>query len=262
MAAPRRPRLYAFQCGGDLCDLAIYDPFDPDVGKKVYEPWFFYVVDHPEGRVMFDAGVHPALIDEPAARLGKWADLMEIRMGAGDDVVSQLASIGLAPGDVSTVVLSHMHFDHVSALELFRHARIVVQRKELAFARSPAVYQATTYIASDFAGDFDWHPIDGPLDLFGDGTIELIPTPGHTPGHQSMLVSLEGGSLLLLADATYQLDKMRDRLLPAIVYDPEAMVASWELLEWLAKREGAEMFCSHDLHFKARMRLAPEAWYE
>jgi N-acyl homoserine lactone hydrolase len=256
------PRLYAFHAGGDLADLAVYDPFDPNIGTKVYEPWFFYVLTHPAGNVIFDTGVHPALVDDPRSRLGSWADLFEMRMESGHDSPSQLASIGLEPADISTVVLSHMHFDHVSALELFRHAEIIVQRTELAFAYRPAVYQAGTYLATDFNGEFNWRAIDGFLDLFDDGVAQIIPTPGHTPGHQSMLVKLDRGSLLLIADATYQLPKMRERLLPAIVWNPDAMVSSWQLLEWLESREHAQMLCSHDLDFRARVKLAPTDWYE
>lgn len=256
------PRLYAFQAGGDLADLACYDPFDPNVGTKVFEPWFSYVIRHQQGNVLFDTGIHPDMTKDPRARLGEWADLIEMKVEEGEDIVSRLASIDLTPEDISIVVLSHMHFDHVDALNLFTHARIVVQRAEYAFAQRPAVYQAGTYLQSHFAGQYNWDLIDGPLDLFGDGVIELIPSPGHSPGHQSMLVSLTGDKLLLMADATYQLDKMEQRLLPAVVWSPDAMVASWALLEWLAKREGAEMHCSHDLEFRSRVRLAPEAWYE
>jgi glyoxylase-like metal-dependent hydrolase (beta-lactamase superfamily II) len=146
-----------------------------------------------------------------------------MQMEVGQDTLSKLASIGLRPEDISKVVLSHMHFDHVSALEYFRHAEVIVQRTEFAFASNPAVYQAGAYIATDFAGDYNWTLIDGFADIFGDGVAQLIPTPGHTPGHQSMLVKLDRSSVLLIADATYQLAKMRQR---------------------------------------TRVRLAPEAWYE
>lgn len=255
-------RLYAFHTGGDIVDVAIYDAFDPNVGTKVYEPWFFYVLKHPNANVLFDTGTHPAMIDEPTSRLGGWADVLEMRMEIGDDVVSKLASISLSPEDISLVVLSHMHFDHVDALELFRHARVIVQRSEFAFANNPPVYQAGSYLASDFAGKFNWDLIDGPLDIFDDGVLELIPSPGHTAGHQSLLVRLENSRVLLLADATYQLDKMHHRLLPAVVWSPDAMVASWELLEWIARRENAAVLCSHDLEFRERVKLAPAAWYD
>jgi glyoxylase-like metal-dependent hydrolase (beta-lactamase superfamily II) len=255
-------RLYAFHCGGDVVDKAIADPLDVGVGTKVDVPWFFYVLVHSGGNVMFESGVHPDLVDDPGTRLGFWADVLEIRVRAGDDVVSQLASIELAPEDITTVVLSHMHFDHVSALPLFGHARIVVQRSELSFARSPAAYQADLYNAPDFAGDHDWLLLEGPHDLFDDRHLEIIPTPGHTPGHQSLLVRTEHSRVMLLGDATYSLAKMRQRRLPAVVWSPDAMVASWELIEWLEAREQAILLYAHDEDYESRVRLAPREFYK
>jgi N-acyl homoserine lactone hydrolase len=81
-------KLHALHCGGDRCDLAVFDPFDAAAGTKVYDPFFFYVVQHPEGNVLFDSGVHPHAWRNPAARLGAAADAFELEMGPGDDVVS------------------------------------------------------------------------------------------------------------------------------------------------------------------------------
>ena len=92
--------------------------------------------------------------------------------------------------------------------------------------------------------------------------LEIFPTPGHSPGHQSMLCRLESGPVLLMGDATYLLPKMRERLLPAICWSPDAMVASWELIEWLERREGAMLLCSHDQDFRERVKLAPAECYE
>lgn len=255
-------RLYAFQAGGAMGDVAVADPLSPEVGKQVFEPWFTYVVTHPQGNVLFDTGLNPRMYEDPASMLGEWADMLEMRLDPDQDMVSQLAAIDLTPADISTVVLSHLHFDHVTSLELFRHARIFVQRSEYAFAQNPAGYQSICYLPSCFEGEYDWHLIDGPLDIFDDRVIELIPTPGHSPGHQSMLVSLAEEKVLVLGDAAYQIPKMRERRLPAICSDPAAMVSSWELLEWLERRENAILLCTHDTDFRTRVKLAPDAYYE
>ena len=255
-------RLYAFHCGGDRCDLAIFDPFDPAVGTKVYDPFFFYLIQHAEGNVLFDTGVHPDAWRDPASRLGDAADAFELEMEPGGDVVSRLASVGLAPSDVEHVVQSHLHFDHAGGLAFFPHATVYVQRAELEFAFSPPVYQRAIYASADFEGVVGWRRLAGHHDLFGDGRILLVPTPGHTPGHQSLLVHLERETVLLLGDATYSIEKMRQRLLPAVVWSPDAMVASWELLETIEREHAAKLLCTHDLEFRRRVRLAPERWYE
>jgi N-acyl homoserine lactone hydrolase len=170
-------------------------------------PWFFYVILHPQGNVLFESGADPELANDPRSRLGSWADTLDLRIEPGTDVVGQLASIDLSPADIDVVILSHLHFDHVSALRLFRHARILVQRSELGFARHPAVYQEGTYNQPDFAGEFKWELLDGPRDVFSDKQLEIYPTPGHTPGHQSLLFRGQRDHVMLLGDATYSLAK-------------------------------------------------------
>jgi glyoxylase-like metal-dependent hydrolase (beta-lactamase superfamily II) len=255
-------RLYAFHCGGDRSDLAIFDPFDPNVGTKIYAPYFFYLVRHPQGNVLFDSGVHPALRDDPHGRIGDAADAIVVEMEADDDVVSQLAKVGLEPSDIDHVVQSHLHFDHAGGLEFFPDATVYVQQSELSFAFWPAVYQRGLYIRADFDHPLRWKELDGEYDMFGDGRIVLLPTPGHTPGHQSMIVRLEEQPIVLLSDATYMMEKMRQRLLPAIVWSPDAMVASWHRLEEIERRLGARLICTHDVDFRETMKLAPEEWYE
>ncbi len=255
-------RLYAFHCGGDRCDLAVFDPFDSAVGTKVYDPFFLYLIRHPEGDVLFDTGVHPDAWRNPASRLGDAADAFRLEMAPDDDVVSKLALVGLAPADVEYVVQSHLHFDHAGGLAFFPQATVYVQRAELEFAFSPPVYQRSIYVPADFESVARWRELAGEHDLFGDGSLLVIPTPGHTPGHQSLLVRLENRAVLLLGDATYSIEKMRQRLLPAVVWSPDAMVASWDIVDEIEREHGAELLCTHDLQFRSRVRIAPERWYD
>lgn len=255
-------RIYAFHSGGEVVPASLTDPFDEKAGTTMYIPWFFYLVTHPQGNLLFDAGVHPEMIRDPRSRVGAWADGLDMRATDGDDVASRLATVNLAPEDIDAVILSHLHFDHVSALDLFRHAKIYAQRTELAFARNPPVYQAGPYNASDFEGEYQWQTVDGFHDVFGDGRVEIIPTPGHTPGHQSLLVKAEHSTVLLVADAAYDMEKMRQRRLPAVLWSPDAVVSSWNLIEWLAERENAVVLASHDPAYETAVRMAPNEWYE
>ena len=77
-----------------------------------------------------------------------------------------------------------------------------------------------------------------------------------------MLVRLDGGDVILIADAHYLVEKMRERLLPSVVWSPDEMVASWLRIEDLEERHGATLMSTHDLEFATRVRLAPDAWYE
>ena len=79
-------RLYALHCGGDMMDMAAFDPFDPDVGTKVYNPYFMYVVTHPQGTVLFDSGAHPDLGTDPKSRLGAAAADFDMRLSSEDHI--------------------------------------------------------------------------------------------------------------------------------------------------------------------------------
>lgn len=255
-------RLYALHCGGDLADWSTFDPFDERVGTKVYNPYFMYVVTHPRGNVLFDSGVHPQMGTEPEARLGPAAASFQVQMMPEDRIDKRLATIGLEPRDIDIVVQSHLHFDHAGGLQWLTHAPILVQREELAFALQPPVYQRLIYASQDFEHELHWRELDGDHDIFGDGRLIAFSTPGHTRGHQSLMVQLDGQTVILLADAAYMLAKMRERALPAVVWSPDAMVASWERIEALEREHDALLFATHDLDYRERMKLAPEGWYE
>jgi N-acyl homoserine lactone hydrolase len=254
-------RLYAFHCGTERSDWAVFDPFDERVGTKISSPYFFYLISHPEGWVLVDTGLHPALRSDPHSRVGAF-ETFYANLREDDDVVSKLKTLDLQPQDIKHVILTHLHFDHAGGLEFLTHATAYVNERELPFAYWPAVYQRGIYTKADFDHPIAWKELSGEYDLFNDRRIIIFPTPGHTPGHQSVMVRLEGGTIILIADAHYLISKMRERLLPSVVWSPDAMVASWHRIEELEAREQAQLISTHEIDFKTTVRLAPDAWYE
>jgi glyoxylase-like metal-dependent hydrolase (beta-lactamase superfamily II) len=208
------------------------------------------LVVHPKGRLLFDTGVHRAAITDPLGRLGeRRAKFMSIRSRPGDDVVSQLALLDLEPDDVTYVANSHLHFDHCGGNEFFPRSTFLVQRTELEAARDPAILATKRYTPSpeDFDHPLTYRSVDGEHDVFGDGTVTLIPTYGHTPGHQSLRVRAGNeADLVLTADACYTRENMDRNLLPGILWDADEMARSLARLRGLRDREGATVIFGHD----------------
>jgi N-acyl homoserine lactone hydrolase len=223
---------------------------------------FFYLIRHPEGDVLFDSGAHPALMSDPRGRLGEDADRSDIVIAPGDDVAGRLGTLGVDAGDVGHVVQSHLHYDHCGGLEFLTGATVYVQKEELAFAYWPPVYQRAAFARQDFDAVRNWRQLRGEYDVFNDGRLLIFPTPGHTPGHQSLLARLGRRAYILTGDAVYDQEKMRHRRLPGCLWSPDAVIESWQRIEEMQRRHNATLIVAHDLHWEESVRLAPQEWYE
>jgi N-acyl homoserine lactone hydrolase len=242
-------RLYVL-CGGYIeLDLALFLPDRPP-GTRWTVPVPTFLVVHAEGRLLFDTGVHPAALADPVGRLGESrARRFVVRSGPGDDVVSQLALLGLRPDDVTHVANSHFHFDHCGGNEFLLRSTFLVQRRELEAARDPAVLAERRYAPSavDFDHPLAYQPVDGEHDVFGDGPVILIPTPGHTPGHQSLRVRAgRGPGVVLAADACYTRENLDRMMLSGVFWDADEMLRSLARLGHLRDGEGAMVIYGHD----------------
>lgn len=166
-----------------------------------------FLIHHPDGLCLFDTGqaAEAPLGRHPFLRLARF------ELGSEDEIGVQLAGSGVDPGSVRWVVLSHLHTDHVGGVGSFPDAEVIVSRVEWHRARGlsgrlrgylPGQWPPARPVLVDLAGP-PVGPFAGSLDIAGDGRMLVVPTPGHTPGHVSLVVRNDGGGFFLGGDIAH-----------------------------------------------------------
>jgi N-acyl homoserine lactone hydrolase len=191
-----------------------------------------YLARHPSaGNILVDAGLHPSVARDPRDNLGRFSG-RHYRVEEGEDVVSQLRDRGLAAADIGVVVLTHLHEDHASGIEAFPEAQFVVSATEWEAATSERFARLHGYIRAhlDYAFEFATVDFDGELiesygpfgrtfDLFGDGSVRLAYTPGHSAGHMSVVLRLPRRDFVVIGDAAYDWRQFQGEAEPTMMAD-------------------------------------------
>jgi N-acyl homoserine lactone hydrolase len=198
-----------------------------------------YVIETGEERILVDTGLHPAVAEDPAAHYGAADALAAFSFEQDASVADQL--------DLSTVtrvVLTHLHFDHAGGLALLPSSvPVVLQRREWEAAHDEAAVRRNFFLPADYATvDDQVVLVDGDHDLLGDGSIQLLLTPGHTAGHQSVLV---GERVVLGGDVVHYASGLDDHRFPVFADDFAAQAASADRLRDL-RDGGAVVRPGHD----------------
>nr|WP_273546148.1 MULTISPECIES: N-acyl homoserine lactonase family protein [unclassified Xanthobacter] len=222
----------------------IYQP-DADRSESIELPVSSVLLRHAQGNVLFDTGCHPSVAEDATARWGGIARAMTPIMGREDNVVSQLACVGLGADDIDVVVCSHFHPDHCGCNSFFRKATVVVHAAELAAARADNA-AAAGYLPVEWDQPNPMELIDGQKDLFGDGRITLIPLPGHTPGLTGAFVTLDrDGAFLLASDAVSLKASLETDVVPKNTWSVDLHHRSIAEIRKI-EAAGATVLCGHD----------------
>ncbi|MBS1878591.1 MAG: N-acyl homoserine lactonase family protein [Actinobacteria bacterium] len=197
-----------------------------------------YLVETASERILVDTGLNPAAIADPAAYYER-PDIFAVTS------LEQEASIAdqLDLATLTKVVLTHLHWDHVGGLGLVpASVPLVIQRREWEAGHDEEAVRRNFFLARDYAGsERELILLDGDTDLLGDGSLELLLTPGHTPGHQSLRV----GDLVLGADVTHFAAGLDDHRFPVFADDHEQQLCSAERLRAL-RDAGRTVVPGHD----------------
>lgn len=210
-----------------------------DLERQVRFPIPAYLVETPDERILIDTGLHPALAEDPPRHYGSADALAMFELEVDSSIGEQ---VDLAT--ITKVVMTHLHFDHASALALLpASAPIFVQRREWTAAHDPAAVAKNFFMPADYRTvDEQVRLIDGDHDLLGDGSVELLLTPGHTPGHQSVRI---GDGLVIGGDVTHYASGLDDHRFPIFADDHAAQAASAERLREL-RDAGDAVLPGHD----------------
>ncbi|MQA08950.1 MAG: MBL fold metallo-hydrolase [Pseudonocardiaceae bacterium] len=243
-------RLYVLTCGWAEIDVDTYMPMEPERGPTYMSPITAFLITGPKNTLV-DTGIAIEHVTDPWSRTGGPA--MTVRMRQEDGIVPRLAEVGLRPNDIDLVITTHFDCDHCGGHRYFPKARHVVQREQLAFAantpdRCPAADWSDCGI--------EYEALDGDTELLP--WIRVVATPGHVPGHQSVMVELpESGPVILVGDAAVSETMFESERVNG-THDPAASVASIRRLKGIRAERGAETIFSHDAEaWRTRYRIAP-----
>ena len=251
-AAGGLERLYVLDCGQNIGkDQSRWSP-GVNEGKSIEFSDNCYLIRHAKGLLLWDTGIPDAVAAMP--------DGMVVANGAitqrrAKTLAAQLVEIGVKPADIAYVAVSHTHGDHVGNLALFPSSTILIQGAEYEWAMTQPVKPA-------FAATQPIEKLTGDRDVFGDGSVMILSTPGHTPGHQSLLVVLaKSGPVLLSGDAVHLRDNWENRRVPSMNTNREQTLASMQRIASVMETRKAQLWINHDKAQSAQLRYAP-AYYE
>jgi glyoxylase-like metal-dependent hydrolase (beta-lactamase superfamily II) len=235
-------RLHAFTCGWLTAGLGNF--LEGEKGD-IRIPVPAFLVEHPKGTVVFDSGLHRDTQTDPKGRLGWLADIFFVEFRPGEEIAARLSARGFDPAKVTHLVTSHLHFDHVGGHEAIPNARVVIQKAEWEAGVDPELAKKNAFDPKDYDLGHERLLVDGEHDLFGDGRVVCLPTPGHTPGHQSLRVRLDDGDVILTADTCYFRRTLETLRLPPFGFDRELQLRSLERLRRL-RDGGARLVFGHE----------------
>lgn len=231
--------------------------------RDITIPVSMWVIDHPKGLIVFDTGNNVAISDGADHCKKYWApgncDFLKPSQTRADVIDAQLKTLGYDASKVKVVVSSHSHLDHIGNIEMFPNAIHVLQKKELYQAWFPEKFQGRTspgtFVMADIdnAREFNYLELEGDYDLFGDGSVMILSTPGHTLGHQSMKVKLGSGKTIIMSQDAIWMQENLDGYPAGLNYSVMDYTKSVNRLKFMRDLEGAEIFMAHDQDQYAKM---------
>ena len=245
-------RLYVIDCGwAHAVDQSLWSP-GVNTGVPIDFSDNCYLIHHTSaGYLLWDTGITDRLAGLPE---GQYVQATGQTWHRTQTLVAALAALGIKPADVHYIGISHVHPDHIGNVEQFSQSTLIIQKAEWEYG--------LTLPLKPFRPEHKAQLIEGDKDLFGDGCLTILSTPGHTPGHQSLLVRLrKTGYVVLSGDAVHFESNWEHRRVPAFNIDKAQSAASMEKIARVIVDKHAQLWINHDKPSSDARRHAPE-FYE
>jgi N-acyl homoserine lactone hydrolase len=240
---PAVTALHVLDCGEfTLSDQSQMSP-GVGVGQPIELTDTCYLIEHARGTLLWDTGVPDAVAAQPDGIRGK---LYHVRRK--QTLSAQLQRLGVAPDAIEYIAFSHLHFDHAGNANAFTNSTWLIQKPEHEAAFSPRAEQMG-FDTSSYARlkQSKVLQLNGDHDIFGDSSVVILSTPGHTIGHQSLMVRLpKSGKILLSGDVWHFRANRQMRGVPGFNFDKQQSLASMDRIEQLLRATQARLIIQHD----------------
>lgn len=253
-------RMYVITCGENHVKDVSRWTTPADAGKPMVFSDYCYLIRHARGWMLWDSGNADRLAAMPN---GLTAPNGVITAFMKKPLADSLKEIGVAPADIQNFAMSHSHGDHSGNASLFAASTLYIQSTEYdaVFGPDAQKYGLATANLEKFR-NAKVVKLNGEYDVFGDGSVVIKSTPGHTPGHQSLVVRLpKTGLVLLSGDMAHLVSNWEAKRAPSFNFNVEQSVRSMQEMQAFMDRTGAKIWINHDLRQNVAIPKAP-AWVE
>ena len=236
-------KLYTLNGGNiEVNKLSIFSQGDKYIGETKTFADAFYIIEHPKGRLLWDAGLAEGLVGQAPFTTPDGA----FTVSRKDSIMSQLTALKLTPSDFDYIAISHTHFDHTGSAFKFADATWLVQETEYDFITSEEQKKGNNY--PPISALTKVKKLNGDYDVFNDGTVIIKSMPGHTPGHQVLFLNLKEAGAILLTGDLYHFQENRDnRGVPSFNHSVEETLKSMDAFEAFAKENNAKVYIQHSV---------------
>jgi N-acyl homoserine lactone hydrolase len=259
-AAGFADRLYRLDGGHSLAnDESVWTPGE-NVGRSIQFSSTCWLIQRGNQWLLWDTGVPESALNDPKG----WSTLPKLIVYHLDKTLTeQLATIGLRPNDVTYVALSHTQGDHIGNVRLFPNSTVLMQRAEYEWISTPDGPNDNVNQLKALARKLMGTPkhlklLDGDTDVFGDGSVTLVSTPGHTPGSESLMLHVKNsGFIILSGDVVHLEENFEKDTVPSLNTDKAASIASMERVKRMIATYKAKLFINHDKAETDALKLIP-----